>query len=523
MYFNILLLRVTALLSVYDDGGSSPGHVDSAVTSPCHDGLAALFDESMYEQEAPTSSDELTHDDSRTSNVISRFGCSFSVSNPLPVQMMHKPSPKPWGHAVGTGNSLSTPRLACTSRESVGALDWAGGTRGTSAPRSAGTSGGSASAAVAVAVTEKTKLPLVIPSTMSTGGDTRLSNKANEQLHSIDTFLDFFGHCANLLHESSWSKQPDNLLFVGFNSINDGYTLGMNNSLRVLVPEPYINDLQTHLMDFKATVAHVYNKSELIAFVGSGRHPMFPQTHVFVWDAMHHCKQDISCESAVLMISLRFCRLVVVLAHKSVIYDTSNVRNGQITVYKDAPTFLNPTGLVCVSPYNSRPIIVLLGKTKGSIRIVDCDRSSRVLIQAHDADIAALTLSHDASLLSTASSKGTKIRVFNTTTAEVLWEFRRGVGAALVYSLSFNPSNSLLACSSSKKTIHVFGIGKAPTCKSDGLSSVLRIRDVKEKNICVFDMSLDCIHVILGKHRRRYDLERGEGVCTLKAGGYDSD
>ena len=50
------------------------------------------------------------------------------------------------------------------------------------------------------------------------------------------------------------------------------------------------------------------------------------------------------------------------------------------------------------------------------------------------------------------------IRVFSTANCTKLAELRRGVDHAVIFSLSFSPSNTLLAVTSDKSTLHIFDI-----------------------------------------------------------------
>lgn len=86
----------------------------------------------------------------------------------------------------------------------------------------------------------------------------------------------------------------------------------------------------------------------------------------------------------------------------------------------------------------------------GTVTIFKEAGSTTLLINAHGSAIAALSLSCDCSLLSTASTRGTRIRVFNTLTGEKLHDFKRGLSPASISCLSFNATMQLLACSSNK-------------------------------------------------------------------------
>lgn len=89
-------------------------------------------------------------------------------------------------------------------------------------------------------------------------------------------------------------------------------------------------------------------------------------------------------------------------------------------------------------------------------------------LQAHTSDLACISLCSNGSLLATASTKGTLIRIFNTADGTKLQELRRGTDRADIYSLAFSSNKRWLAVSSDKGTIHVFCIKETWSSYEDG-------------------------------------------------------
>lgn len=95
--------------------------------------------------------------------------------------------------------------------------------------------------------------------------------------------------------------------------------------------------------------------------------------------------------------------------------------------------------------------------TNGSVIIYDALKLLPVnAIVAHKTELAAISLNKDGDLISTASTKGTIIRVFNTRSNKKIAEFRRGMAGTLIHCISFNIDSTLLCCSSNNQTIHIF-------------------------------------------------------------------
>jgi len=67
-------------------------------------------------------------------------------------------------------------------------------------------------------------------------------------------------------------------------------------------------------------------------------------------------------------------------------------------------------------------VLVCPGLQKGQIRVEHYASKRTKFIVAHDSRIACIALTQDGSLVATASSKGTLIRVFNTLDGSLLQE-----------------------------------------------------------------------------------------------------
>ena len=89
------------------------------------------------------------------------------------------------------------------------------------------------------------------------------------------------------------------------------------------------------------------------------------------------------------------------------------------------------------------------------------DKSIDLVIPAHDTEIGAMAVNPDGTLIASASERGHIIKIYSTDGGEVVQELKRGNSKADIRSIMFHPTQYLLACTSSKSSIHIFEIKKA--------------------------------------------------------------
>lgn len=154
-------------------------------------------------------------------------------------------------------------------------------------------------------------------------------------------------------------------------------------------------------------------------------------------------------------------RLVVCLEDSLYIHNICDMK--VIHTIKETPP--NAKGLIALSTNSDKNYLAYPGhSTIGELQIFDTvNLYSRVSIPAHEGQLAALEFAPDGTRIATASDKGTVIRVFSCETGTKLYELRRGLKrTASIYSLSFSPCGSFLACSSNTETVHIFRLEDKP-------------------------------------------------------------
>ncbi|CAK9438707.1 uncharacterized protein LODBEIA_P29310 [Lodderomyces beijingensis] len=119
---------------------------------------------------------------------------------------------------------------------------------------------------------------------------------------------------------------------------------------------------------------------------------------------------------------------------------------------------------------------------KGDLILFNLNKFSPTMaISAHKNDIAAMAFSADGSLISTASNKGTIVRVFDTNTGVKLFQFRRGSYPTKIYSLQFSADNKYVLATSSSLTVHIFRLGEDEALENKQRKKIKTIEEEPER------------------------------------------
>ena len=158
------------------------------------------------------------------------------------------------------------------------------------------------------------------------------------------------------------------------------------------------------------------------------------------------------------MIPIRACltstHYCVVFDHGVTLYtlqteSQQNDSSTRIGIFETAP---NIHGLCSLG----RKKLVLPGRSKGQIQIIDLKTQRISILPAHESAIRMFSMNKDESVLATAGEKGTLIKLWSTDQEASIMQFRRALDQASIFSIAFSPSGEQMAVTSDKSTIHIF-------------------------------------------------------------------
>ncbi len=248
------------------------------------------------------------------------------------------------------------------------------------------------------------------------------------------------------------------IISVCFNQDQGCFACGTESGFRIFCSYPFKDTFQREF-DAGIKIVEMLFRTNILSLVGGGVNPKYPPNKVIIWDDHQmKCVCELSFKTEVRAVRLRKDRVVVVLNTRIYIYNFCDLK-----LLDTIDTCPNPNGLCAVSAKDTL-IVISPDKKNGTVKITNYDENTCIDKQAHKTDIAAITMSQDARIFATASRKGTLVRVFSTTTGELLKELRRGSDRAEIHSIAFDTPCRWLACTSDKGTVHVFSLsGLAPT------------------------------------------------------------
>lgn len=249
-------------------------------------------------------------------------------------------------------------------------------------------------------------------------------------------------------------EQQNELLFVGFNQDSGCFACGTDSGFKIFNCDPFKETFHRDFTNGGIGIVEMLFRCNILALVGGGRNPRYPPNKVMIWDD-HQSRNigELSFRSEVKAVKLRRDRVVVVLQNKIYVYNFADLK-----LVDHIETIANPKGLCALCPSSSNTVLACPGVSRGTVRIELYDLRKTTLITAHEAELSQIALNLEGTRLATSSDKGTLIRVFDTQSGQIMQELRRGADRAEIYSICFSPTTQLLACSSDKGTVHIFGL-----------------------------------------------------------------
>lgn len=260
------------------------------------------------------------------------------------------------------------------------------------------------------------------------------------------------------------SHNEKRVLSLRFNQDHSCFTCCMETGLRIYNVDPLVEKAHYDI-DVMGSVAQceMLHRTNLLAVIAGGSRPRFACNTVLIYDDISKALVlDFTFVSPVKAVRLRRDRIIVATINQIHVFSFPSPAQRLLTI----ETRDNPLGLCEITPIVSaeKQLLIFPGHKMGSVQLVDLGNtevgtsSAPVTINAHQGELACLAVSQQGTMIATASTKGTLIRVWDTVKKGLLVELRRGSDPATLYCINFSRDSEFLCCSSDKGTIHIFAL-----------------------------------------------------------------
>jgi len=322
------------------------------------------------------------------------------------------------------------------------------------------------------------------------------------------------------------------IISLSFNQDQNNFACCTEAGLRIYNVEPLT---LKEKFDFGGVAqCEMLYSTNVFAIIAGGRYPKYSQNTVLIHDAISKkFVMEINCSSAVKAVRLRRNKIIVATQSQIDLFSFPT----PISHIMKLETRPNPMGLCEVSSLETseKQVIVYPGNKIGSIHIMDVSNlneassSAPVILNAHQGEITCLALNKQGTLVASASSKGTLIRIWDTIRKTKVVELRRGSDPATLYCLNFSPDSEFLCCSSDKGTVHIFALKDSDLNRKSSLSTLSFFSSYVESQwalatftvppeiacICAFLSSNTVIAVCLDGTFHKYTFLR-DGNCRRR-------
>lgn len=242
---------------------------------------------------------------------------------------------------------------------------------------------------------------------------------------------------------------------ISYNSIVKNLTCCTNQGYIVYGLEPTLEKKLFVELDGGVGIMKMHEKTNIIIIVGGGDTPFKSKDTVMLWDqSKKQGIMEVDMREPIKNALIVKEKIITVVEKKICIFDWAG------TLLSTKTTYSNDKGLCVIS--KDLEVVVTLGTKKGEIAVWKHMKDIYKTIDAHTTNLEAIAVSTNGKYVATASETGTLIKVFNTETCNLEYEFRRGAKSAVVYDLAFNSDATILALVSGNGTVHLFELYNDP-------------------------------------------------------------
>ena len=235
--------------------------------------------------------------------------------------------------------------------------------------------------------------------------------------------------------------------------------------MKEVIQKYYFNNILIIVLDGEISMVVMLYRTNILALLGSEINPIYNKNKVIIWDDYQKKSlSELKFSQNILNIKLRKDKIVVICIDKIYVFSLSSFESIDII-----ETGENIHGVIGINYNIDNTIIAYPDKKKGKIKIKNYEKTTNILVDAHEKLIGNIVLTTNGDLMASATEMGTIIRIFNTENGNLLQEIRRGKEKAHIRCICFEQNNMFIAASSSRGTVHIWSLSTA-------------LKNIKKKN-----------------------------------------
>jgi len=151
------------------------------------------------------------------------------------------------------------------------------------------------------------------------------------------------------------------------------------------------------------------------------------------------------------------------------------------------------------------PKLAICGLLSGSVQVISLNSDVRpTFFQTHMHPLSIIKFSPNSSLIATASSQGTLIRVFDSASGSLMNVLRRGSLQSQILAIAISPGNQKLAAVSLNGTVHAFLLSNRVTDDDKAPRAVSKLKIAISKAVDMAFLSENELMMVTGS-----------GVCSF--------
>ncbi|CAH2055796.1 unnamed protein product, partial [Iphiclides podalirius] len=251
-------------------------------------------------------------------------------------------------------------------------------------------------------------------------------------------------------------RRSSGITSLGFNQDQGCFTCCLTSGLRVYNVDPLVEKAHYSKEELgEVSLCEMVFRTNWLLVVRARR----PCCLMLLDDQRRSFRAEVMFKSPIRALRARKDKVAVVLSSSIQVLSLPSL---QRVALLRTPAASRPLCALATDA-NAAQVLAAPAHRKGSLQLLDVSRavkgaqsSSPAVVSCHQSDLVCLSLAPSGAKLATASKRGTIIRLWDTSTKQMLHELRRGSDYADVYCINFNPEGSLVCCVSDKGTLHVW-------------------------------------------------------------------